>query len=317
MRGVLCTGNLVTDLLVRPVDRMVWGAATLVESIEQHLGGNGSNTSYTLGKLDVPVRVLGMVGNDTFGDYVLAQLGAAGVDTSAVRRSAAPTAASVALVKSDGDRLFLHRSGASQEVDLAAADLAREFAADPAFFHLASPFGLPRLRPRYPEILQQAQAAGLSTSIDTHWDSTGRWLEGLAPSLPFTNILFVNEDEARMLAGTNVPEDAARTLRQCGARAVVMKLGRNGCAVFRDEGCFHTPAFDVPVVDTTGAGDCFVAGFLAALARGCSWEDAALYANAVGALSIQRLGGVEGVLTWDETARWIGDQRPAPLARSI
>jgi sugar/nucleoside kinase (ribokinase family) len=317
MRGVLCSGNLVTDLLVRPVDRLAWGAATLVESIEQHLGGNGSNTSYALGKLGIPVRVLGMVGNDAFGDYVLAQLGGAGVDTSAVRRSSAPTATSVALVKSDGDRLFLHRLGASREVDFTAAELAHEFAGGAAFYHLASPFGLPRLRQRQPEIMRQAREAGLTTSIDTHWDSAGRWLADLAPSLPFTRILFVNQDEARMLAGTDVHEDSARTLRRCGAQAIVVKMGRNGCAVFRDEGRFHTPAFEVPVVDTTGAGDCFVGGFLSALARGCSWEDAALYANAVGALSVQQLGGVEGVLAWDETARWIGDQRPAPLARSI
>ena len=311
MRGVLSFGNLVVDLLVRPVDRTTWGATTLVESIEQHLGGNCSNSAYTLGVLGVPVRTLGMVGNDPFGDYVLAQLRGAGVDTSAVRRSAAPTAATVVLVRTNGDRLFLHRLGASGEVELTEDELAREFAAGASHFHMASPFGLPRARAAEPGMLRQAREAGLATSIDTHWDSAGLWLADLARSLPFTDILFANEDEARMLTGTPVPEDAARVLREHGAGAVVLKLSRRGCAVFRAEGGFYSPAFDVPVVDTTGAGDCFVGGFLAALQRGRTWEEAARFANAVAALAIQRLGAVEGVLPWDETERWMQARQPA------
>ena len=310
MRGVFCSGNLVADLLVRPVDRMEWGTTTLVDAIEQHLGGNGSNTSYTLGRLGVPVRVLGMVGRDPFGEYVLGELGAVGVDTGAIRRSLAPTAATVGLVNSAGERLFLHRLGASEEVDFTPEEMAREFAGGASHYHLASPFGLPRIRARQPEILRQAREAGLTTSIDTHWDSAGRWLADLAPCLPFTGILFINADEARALAGTAEPEGAARILRAHGARAVVVKLGGRGCAVFREEGGFASPAFHVPVVDTTGAGDCFVGGFLAALQRGRSWRDAARMGNAAGALSIRRLGAVEGLLSWEETERWIA-ARPA------
>jgi sugar/nucleoside kinase (ribokinase family) len=306
MKGVLCSGNLVLDLLARPVDRLEWGATTLIDSIAQHLGGNGANTSFTIAKLGVPVRVLGMVGADRFGDFVLAELGGAGVDTRAVRRSKAPTAATVVLVNGAGERLLLHRLGASVEVEFEPEEMAREFARGVSRYHMGSPFGLPRLRPRQAAILRQARAAGLATSIDTHWDASGRWLEDLAPCLPHTDILFANRDEARMLTGTAAPEEAARVLLAHGAGAVAIKLGREGCAVFRADGDFRSPGFDVPVVDTTGAGDCFAGGFLAALERGCSWERAARVANAAGALSTQRLGAVEGVLSWAETERWIG-----------
>lgn len=118
MAGVLCSGNLVADVLVRPVDRMCNGAAVLVESVEQHLGGNAANTAYTLSKLGVLARVIGKVGQDASGEFVLAQLQSAGVDTSFVGRSAAATCSTVVLVASSGARSFLHCLGSSAEVSI-------------------------------------------------------------------------------------------------------------------------------------------------------------------------------------------------------
>jgi sugar/nucleoside kinase (ribokinase family) len=309
MPGIVCSGNLVLDILVRPVDQVLWGATTVVESIEQQLGGNGANTSFTLARLGIAVRLLGMVGADPFGDYLLARLCEAGVDTSGVRRSRGPTAGSVVLVKSDGDRLFLNRPGSSAEMFLEPGDFAAA-CRGMSHYHLGSPFGLPRLRPVQPELLRQARAAGLTTSLDTHWDSQGRWMADLGACLPHVDILFANEDETRMLTGTSLPSESARLLHDRGARTVVLKLSRSGCAVFTPEREVHSPAFRVSVVDTTGAGDCFAAGFLAALQRGGSWEEAARFANAVAALAIQRLGAVEGVRSSEETRAWMAAQPP-------
>ena len=90
-----------------------------------------------------------------------------------------------------------------------------------------------------------------------------------------------------------------------------MKLCARGCAVFRPEGTLECPAFDVPVVDTTGAGDCFAGAFLAALLRGCSYAEASKFANATGALVIQQLGAVEGVRSLAETEEWTRSARSA------
>src|SRR5437868_1120102 len=100
--AILCSGNIVMDILVRPVDRIEWNSTTWVNSIEQHLGGNGANTAYTLGILGATVRLISMVGTDAFGDFLMARLTAAGVDVSGVRRSSAPTATTVGLVDSAG-----------------------------------------------------------------------------------------------------------------------------------------------------------------------------------------------------------------------
>jgi sugar/nucleoside kinase (ribokinase family) len=308
-RGILCCGNIVLDTQVRPVEQFKWGTTTWVDSIEQNLGGNGANTSYTLGMLGVPVRLLGMVGRDAFGELALSILNSAGVDLSAVGRSQAPTTASICPVNAAGDRLFMHLVGSSAEVFPEPIEFTPSIVAGMTHFHLANPFALPHLRKRAPEPLARARTAGLTTSLDTGWDARGRWLEDIEGCLPHLDLLFMNQDEAGMLSGCADPEQAARRMQTLGARDVVIKLGAEGCVVFTMDGVERVPGFEVEVVDTTGAGDCFVGGFLAALSRGAPYSEAARFANAVGALSVQKLGAINGVRTLADTEEWLRTAR--------
>jgi sugar/nucleoside kinase (ribokinase family) len=310
--GVLVCGNIVADILVRAVDRVRWGRSTWVESIEQHLGGNGASTSVALGKLGVPVRLLSAVGLDGFGDQALERLRSAAVDVSPVSRLDGPTPASVVLVNSAGDRSLLHRPGAAASAFAEPVEFDAALTAGMSSFHLANLFALPLLRRHAAETIRRAKAAGLVTSLDTGWDARGRWMEDLRPCLPHTDFLFVNEDEAGKLSGTGVAPQAASRLRGCGARTVVLKLGARGSAIFTADGEILTPAFDVPAVDTTGAGDCFAGAFLAALSRGLALENAARFANAAAALAIQQLGATNGLRSWDDTRAWM---ESAPVRR--
>jgi sugar/nucleoside kinase (ribokinase family) len=108
-----------------------------------------------------------------------------------------------------------------------------------------------------------------------------------------------------MLSGENDLDSAARSLLRRGAREVIVKAGANGCVIYTPDSRLEVPGFQAEVVDTTGAGDCFAGGFLAALHRGRSYQDAARFANAVGALNVQNLGAAQGVLPYEETERWI------------
>ncbi len=294
--GLVCSGNIVADLLVRPVDEFRWGASVWVEDMARSLGGNGANTSYAAALCGARVRLWGMVGADEAGAYALAQLEAAGVDTRAVIRSPShPTAASVVLVQTNGERMFLHRPGASLAVfaePLSFAGLPEEGF---SHYHLASPFALPLQRPHAAENLRRARAAGLTTSVDAQWDSRGRWMEDFAALLPHTDYLFLNQEEAERLAGTGDPPAAAARLRQAGARSVILKLGARGCRVFGPGVEFAQPSFQVTVVDTTGAGDCFVGAFLAATQQGASLAAAARQACAVAALTVRAMGAVTGL----------------------
>ena len=304
-RGVLCCGSIVLDIMVRPVDRFQWGTTTWIEGIEINLGGNGANTSYTLGMLGVPARLLGMVGRDAFGEQAISILTPGGVDLSFLGRSEAPTTASVCPVNSEGNRLFLQRVGSSVEVYPEPIEFVPTLVAGMSHFHLANPFALPKMRGRAPESLRRAREAGLTTSLDTGWDARGRWMEDIGGCLPYVDLLFMNQDEARMLSGSEDPAQAAARMRELGASDVVIKLGAEGCAVFTGEGETRFPGFPVEAVDTTGAGDCFAGGFLAALAEGRSYAEAARFANAVGALCVQKLGAINGIRTRVETEEWL------------
>jgi sugar/nucleoside kinase (ribokinase family) len=307
--GVVCAGNIVVDILVRPVGEIRWDTTTWVDRIEQGLGGNGANTSFALATLGTAVCLKGMAGIDSFGDWALERLSQAGVETSLVGRCAEPTATTVALIHDNGARAFLHRPGASAEAFPEPVDFTGPLPIACSHFHLANVFGLPRMRMHAGETLASAKRAGLTTSLDTGWDAKGQWMEIAAPCLPHLDLLFVNLDEARHLTGCETAEAAAREFLRRGVRCVVVKLGGEGCMVQSSDYSTCVPAFQVSVVDTTGAGDCFTAGFLSAWLGGESMEAAGEFANAVGALSVQSLGAVTGLLSRQETLTWMDSHR--------
>ena len=300
--GILVSGNVVLDMVVRPVDQVTWGITQWVESIEHHLGGNGGNTAAAIGALGGSARLLGRIGRDANGEACRARLMATGVDLSDLEIEDTPTATSIALVRSDGARTFLHLPGASLDVFAAGISFGPERIAGCGHYHLANLFALPHLRPLAADTLRAARAAGLTTSLDTAWDSRGEWMKLLEPCLPHLDALFVNEDEARMLTGLDDPAKNAEAFR---VPLFVMKLGARGCYVATRDGAALVAGFAVKAIDTTGAGDCFAGAFLTGLARGMHPFEAGQVANAVGALTVERMGSTTGLLSWEGTLDWM------------
>jgi len=298
MKRVIVCGNVVFDILARPVEEVRWEATTVVETVEQQLGGNAGSTSYTLAKLGIPVSIASLIGRDGTGDTVLQHLERVGVDTTLVRYVDAPTSIAIALIRRNGQRALLYQLGAASE-DFPAFPLP----AEATHFHLAAVYRMRHLRTIAPEFLKKAREAGLRTSLDAQWDTEGEWMKVLAPSLPFVDYALLNEDEAFHLTGHQEPAEAARVLRDLGARHVVIKLGPRGCWA---DGTL-IPGHPVDAVDTTGAGDCFSGGFVAGLQRGMSIEQAAALANSVGAMAVQKVGATAGVRNWEETTRWMAE----------
>lgn len=304
--GVLVCGNICLDIPVWPVDKLEWGTTSWVEALTESVGGNGANTSYALATLGVPVRLTGIVGRDHAGDRLVQTLQNAGVDTTQVSRSQLPTTSTVVLVQSSGNRTFLHRPGSSG--DVAPESVGFDDLTGFSHFHLGNPFALPRVREEAGSILARAKVAGLTTSLDTGWDARGRWLEVIGPCLPHTDLLFVNEEEAQILTGARDTNSSVAALRSAGATDVVVKTGAKGCLVYFGQQRLEVPGFQVEVVDTTGAGDCFAGAFLAALARDWDYGKAARFANAVGACNVQQLGAAHGVLPFEATLEWMRER---------
>lgn len=290
--GVLCCGNVVFDIPVYAAGDIGWNQTLWVETIAESIGGNGANTSYTIAKMGVPVRLISLVGEDERGDKLIRILAGAGVDTSGVGRlHGVPTPATCVLVQKGGARKFYHRPGASREVRPDSFVFER---AAYTHFHLANPFSMSKLRQECGDVMRRAKDAGLTTSIDTGWDSLGRWMEDLGPALQYTDIFFANDAETEMLGGLD-------NLKAHGARDVVIKTGPDGCIVNGE--C--VAGFAVEAVDSTGAGDCFAGAFLAGLSRGLPPRECARLANAVGAMNVEHLGAITGIRGYEETVAWI------------
>ena len=304
MTEITCIGVMLADVVGRPVEALPErGKLSLVERIELHVGGNAANTGLALAKLGVETALLGKVGRDGFGDFVVQSFAAAGIDTGGVvRDSAAATSATIVVGHGDGERSFLHYPGTNATLTLADLDFERVFRSK--IVHVAGAFlmpafdGLPTA-----ELLQRAQAAGVLTSLDTSWDARGLWMQTLRPCLPYLDYFLPSYEEARMLAdGLENPADIARVFLDAGAKCVGIKLGERGCYVHSQSGeGVLLPAYSVPVVDTLGAGDAFLAGFLTGVLRGWNLEECARFGTAVGASCVQALGATTGIRTFEAT----------------
>jgi sugar/nucleoside kinase (ribokinase family) len=241
------------------------------------------------------VRLFGQVGQDSFGDQILRQLRRSGVGVQGVNRSLkTTTATTIALVHRSGERTFLHHGGASFALRPSDLDIERLLRA--RHLHYGGYYYLPRLKGQPARrLLKEAKRRGLTTSLDTGWDPSGRWIAALDDCLAYVDLLMPNEDEAAQLARRGDPLANGNYLLTLGPRMVVIKLGVAGCLVVTPKGHRHVRAYHVGAHDATGAGDVFNAGFVYGRVHGWSVQRSARLANAYGATRVAlRDEGVRG-----------------------
>ncbi len=305
MPDVTCAGVLVADVIVRPVD--AWperGRLELVESIALRSGGLAHTTGVTLAKLGVETAVVGRVGTDPFGDFLVQVLVGHGIRPHVAREPQVPTSTTVVAVASGGERSFLHLIGANGR--LTPADVSDDLLRSTRIFHLGGYFVLPALDGEPAAgLLRRARQLGSRTSIDMSWDASGHWMSVLEPCLPHLDFLFGNQDELGHVTGRRDPAAIAGRLRALGVGTVAVKLGEAGAYVDGAGWRGHVPAYAVEVVDTTGAGDAFCGGFLAGILAGWEMDRVARFANAVGALCVTAVGGTAGVRSREETLHFM------------
>ena len=301
---VVCLGILVADVIARPVDELPRGKVSLMDEISVHGGGCALNTATGLARLGLSVLVVGKVGEDTLGDFVVGLFDERGLDARGVLRDpAVQTSATVVLVDRAGERSFLHLPGANGA--LGAEELVPEIFAGRAL-HVAGALVLPALDGApTAELLAKAQRRGVYTSLDTVYDATGHW-ERVRPCLQHLDLLMASLAEAQGISGEQEPASAAAWFRDRGVAEVALKLGPDGCYVAGAEFEGEVSAFPVRAVDGTGAGDAFAAGILYGRLAGWPLVDAARLANAAGALATTAVGATEGLLDLDETLAFAG-----------
>lgn len=309
MSEVVCTGILVADIWGRPIDSQPeHGRLMLVDEIGIGVGGCAANTGLGLAKLGVDTAIIGKVGNDGFGEFVRSEIAAHGIDTSGIKvTDERGTSATMIMVDSAGERTFIHCIGANSTMRLEDIDFAQ--VAEARIFHLAGALVMPGFDGEPAgSVMKAAQEAGTITCLDVVWDDTGRWMELLEPVLPYTDIFLPSLAEAVEITGEQEPDKIARVLMDCGVKTVGLKMGEEGCYVRTADREIRAGAYKVEVVDGTGSGDAFVAGFLLGILRGWDLEDIAHFANAVGALCVTAPGTTAGLRDFDGTIEFLVEQ---------
>ncbi len=307
---VACVGIVVADCVARPVLKQPQlGQLELVDTIGLYSGGSAASTGYDLAKLGVGVALIGRIGADGFGDFLEAEARRVGCDSSLLKRDlTAGTSSSLVTVTPDGERTFLHSIGANAKLTPSDVPLEDLKARGCKVLHLAGFFILTAMEGERGEpasdLFARATELGITTSLDCVWDATGRWSSLIAPVLEQTDIFCPSIHEARAIVGlpeSASPREIALGLFALGVRQVVaLKMGPQGSFVMDKGGEHHDVlAPSVEAIDGTGAGDAFIAGFLAARLRGFDLLESARIGNATGALCVSALGATGGVIGWD------------------
>ncbi len=302
---VLSLGIYVVDVLGRPIDEFPEkGKLVLFDELEIHTGGCANNTAIALTRLGLSAGAMGKVGTDAFGDLILQKLIDNGVDTGGMQQDpGSRTSFTFVAVASDGERTFYHYIGANGE--LCEADLDWEVIKSAKILHIAGALVMPRFDGApMANVLQKAKTLGITTSLDTAYDATGKWIETLEPCLPYVDMFMPSIVEAQHLTGLSEAREIAQFLRRnYGIHTIAIKMGEDGSYVSTPEREHFASAYPVTAVDATGAGDAYVAGFLAGTLMGWDLKATAELASATGAACVTAIGTTAGIQNLEETLK--------------
>jgi len=285
---VLSIGNTVLDVIGKTPDKLPrFGELAAGRGpADLDLGGNGAIAAAAASRLGVETSLASTVGDDVWGRWLRERLTAMGVDThQLVTVPDLPTATTVSLVRTDGERALLTHNGASEGHDLSGVDVSSLGEGDWVLVSsllLVKAYSGEGLR----TLVRELRSRGTKVAMDLSWDCTGEWdLKGLA--LEEADLVLGNMDEVMAVACQTDLEDAMAKLMAHGVGTLIVKLGDQGARVVTRSGDDWTvPAFPVDPVNATGTGDVFNGALLVALSEGMGLEDAVRFACAAGALRV-------------------------------
>jgi 2-dehydro-3-deoxygluconokinase len=282
------------------------GSLAHVSDFALGIGGAESNVAIALARLGTPVRWVGRVGADPIGRRILRELRAEGLDVRGIIDRSAPTGIMIKEHRTnDATRVQYHRAGSAGS-RFTVDDLAQAEIENAALLHVTgiTPALSDSAHAAVLAAISIARAAGVPVSFDVNHRGT-LWTEDPAPTYrdiaSRADIVFAGEDEGRILfPAAATPDELAGAIAHLGPGQVVIKRGAEGCVALVDGAIFARAAVAVRVIDTVGAGDAFVAGYLAELLAGRTVEERLATAVALGAFACINPGDWEGFPTRDE-----------------
>lgn len=305
---VLNVGILCTDILLKiPCNTIDFSVDSLVlEAVPVFPGGDAANVAQVMARLGKKTALAALIGDDIFGRAVYKTVEQSGVDMRYTRQDdSLQTTISVVLINAKGARSFLFLPGSLREftlkdIDPAAIRQARHVNFGSFFAHPKMDRGGAR------ELFKLAKESGATTSADVTHDSYGTGFEGMKDSLRYLDYFMPSYVEGKYLTGESEPERIADVfIREAVDITVVLKMGEEGCFIKSRGRCIRSRSYPAAAVDTTGAGDNFVAGFLTGLSNGWELEECAEFANAVAGFSVQQLGATSPDMSMERIREFI------------
>ncbi len=295
-------GLYILDVLGRPVTKIPDGGnVEFIEEIRLTVAGTAGGTVVDAAKLGLNCLAVGAVGDDEKADWVLHTLKKHGVDISAMQRlSGVPTSATILNIRPNGDRPALHMRGASDCLDVLPEMYDQVF--DAPIIHLGGTGLLKKLDGPPSEILlAEAKRRGCTVTFDLIATDSNT-INIVKPLLPHIDYFMPSIEEARDLTGKELADDCADVLMDAGATACVFTLGPDGSYFANRSGVRKvSPAYDIEVIDTTGCGDAFDAGFITALHHKMDLDTSMRFAQASAALVASGLGSDAGIVSIEDT----------------
>ena len=298
---VLVVGELNADLILRGDVAPAFGQVEkLIDDATLTIGSSSAICACGLARLGLRVAFLGKVGQDEFGRFMLRELAGRGIDTnSIVIDPTLKTGLTVILAQASGaDRALLTYAGSIAALRYAEIDLS--LLARARHLHLGSYFLLDRLRPDVPALFDGAHAHGMTVSLDTNYDPHEVWQA--TDVLRRADVFLPNETE--LLAITQQP-DVEAALRSLAVSTVAVKLGERGARARRGDELASASIVPVTVMDTTGAGDSFDAGFIYGVVNEWPLDQTLRLATICGSLSTRAVGGTTAQATLAEASLYL------------
>lgn len=310
MFDVTCVGILVADTIAQTVDSLPEsGKLELVDRIELFTGGCAANAAIDMARLGLSTAIIGRIGDDGFGKFMSNSLKDEKVNVEGLKVNGnTGTSASMVTVDSNGERSFLHYLGANAEFMI--DDIDFDIISNSNIIFVAGTMLMPKFDGiQCADFLKKVKEMGKYTVLDTAWDSKGRWMNILKPCMKYIDLFIPSIEEAIMLSGKEEAEEIADVFISMGVKTVVIKLGKNGCFIKNHMGeKYLIPTYtQIKAIDTTGAGDSFVAGFLSGFTKGWNLYECGKFANAVGTHCVMAIGASSGIKNFEEMITFINN----------
>jgi len=320
MVPVVCLGELLIDFVSLESGVSLEQAS----AFQKAPGGAPANVAVGLAKLGHEVGFIGKVGDESFGRFLANVLQENGVDITGLSFDA-ETRTMLAFVSltDEGERDFMFYRHPSADMRLTLEDIPKELIEQAVIFHYGSISLISEpCRSATYHALDIARKSGVLISYDPNlrlglWENAQRAKQEILAGMRPADLVKVNDDELEFLTGTRQLEDGAKQLLTIGPKLVVVTLGAEGSFFYTDTAAGHVPGNAVKAVDTTGAGDGFVAGLLSGLLAYCEPGKAYVFpgkaeleaccrlANAVGALATTKRGAIPALPTRDQVEKFL------------